>query len=80
MKLLPDKTLHQLGERLSRLYGVELSPRLMQRLILLVQRHDVALGKRAWSDGELWDQRDNVLITYGDMIHAPCMRSGRILI
>jgi sucrose phosphorylase len=71
MKLLPENKLHQLGMRLGRLYGVELSPRLMQRLILLAQRHDLALGKRTWPDGKLWDQRDNVLITYGDMIHAP---------
>lgn len=71
MKLLPESALHQIGERLARLYGGDIAPRLMQRLILLVQRHDLALSKRARPDGVLWDQRDNVLITYGDMVHAP---------
>jgi sucrose phosphorylase len=71
MKLLPESILHRLGERLARLYGEELAPRLTQRLILQVQRHDLVLGKRASPDGNLWDQRDNVLITYGDMILAP---------
>jgi len=55
--------------RLGRLYGSEVTPRLMERLALLAGRYD-----KMWqSDGRtaLWDQRDAVLITYGDMVRSP---------
>lgn len=55
--------------RLERLYGGGVTPRLMERLALLAGRYD-----KMWQSkgrAALWDQRDAVLITYGDMVRSP---------
>jgi sucrose phosphorylase len=58
----------RLRARLQRLYGEQDLPRLLNRFALLVGRYGVGAGADDYSADGLWDQRDAVLITYGDMV------------
>ena len=53
--------------RLERLYGSERADRLIERLALLCSRYSDELVPKSRT-GALWDQRDSLLITYGDMV------------
>ncbi|MGB5736517.1 MAG: sugar phosphorylase, partial [Thiohalocapsa sp.] len=70
MRAVDRRVLQRIRQRLGRLYGDEVLARLMHRLDLIVGRYGVGV---TCPDGEFcarWDQRDAVLICYGDMIRA----------
>ncbi|MGD2020112.1 MAG: alpha-amylase family glycosyl hydrolase, partial [Thiohalocapsa sp.] len=72
MRVVERAVLERIRGRLARLYGAERLPQLLQRLELLVGRYGVGAhclepdAPRARCRG--WDQRDAVLIAYGDMV------------
>jgi len=74
MRVLERSVFERIRGRLARLYGEEQLPRLLQRLELVIGRYGVGAhcldpgGVQARCRG--WDQRDAVLITYGDMVRA----------
>lgn len=70
MKLLRRRTYFQIKKRLAQLYGHERSDQLADRLYMMIGRYGVSpqLGDRGTSDRPQWDERDSVLITYGDMV------------
>jgi sucrose phosphorylase len=59
---------HRLQDRLARLYGEQNLPRLLSRLELLAGRYGVGRCPPEEPCAGLWDQRDAVLIAYGDMV------------
>ena len=65
---LPPDLLGRFRARFERLYGSE-ADRCVSRLALLAGRYGV--GPAGHTAGARWDQRDAVLITYGDMVQAP---------
>ena len=74
----------ELYTRIARLYGEERTPRLLERLELVVRRyapHEFTMPTSC--QGPLWDQRDVLLITYGDMVkktgEAPLVTLKRFL-
>jgi len=67
MHILPSEIMQRIGQRLTTLYGAERTPRLLERIGLLAGRYGVgSCGDR--DCGSPWDQRDAILITYGDMV------------
>jgi len=74
MRVVERAVFERIRDRLARLYGDADLPRLLQRLELLVGRYGVGAhclepqAVQARCRG--WDQRDAVLITYGDMVSA----------
>ena len=60
----------RLGEHLTQLYGDAELPRILSRLELLVGRYGVGSCPDEHCGRSLWDQRDAVLITYGDMVRS----------
>jgi sucrose phosphorylase len=74
MRVVERAVFERIRDRLARLYGDAELPRLLQRLELLVGRYGVGAhcldpqAPRARCRG--WDQRDVVLISYGDMVSA----------
>jgi glycosidase len=74
MRVVERAVFERIRSRLARLYGEAELPRLLQRLELLVGRYGVGAhcldpeAPRARCRG--WDQRDAVLITYGDMVRT----------
>ncbi|RMF85657.1 MAG: sugar phosphorylase, partial [Nitrospinota bacterium] len=67
-KWLPGEVMHRFKTRFTRLYG-ETAPRCLERLAMLVGRYGVGIDPQPTP--YRWDQRDAVLITYGDMVQAP---------
>lgn len=59
--------LHQIEERLERLYG-DLAGRCLARLGMLIGRYGVGLHKPR--PRPLWDESSSLLITYGDMLQS----------
>jgi sucrose phosphorylase len=70
MRILSEKSIYRVRERLGQLYGEVEAPRLAQRLSVLAERYARSLRSRYRPGDSLWDQRDVVLITYGDMVYA----------
>ncbi|MFP4495249.1 MAG: sugar phosphorylase [Halochromatium sp.] len=70
--LVVDRRLYErIQERLRRLYGAEVLPRLMDRLQLIIGRYGVGAECPPSASGcAPWDQTDAVLIAYGDMVCA----------
>ncbi len=66
MRVLSLHHVERIRGRIERLYGEARAPRLMERLALLAARYNLG-EKRA---DAAWDERDTVLITYGDMIRG----------
>lgn len=70
----------RLGKRLREIYGDQGSSNVLSRLLQLMQQHR---DPRRPERSEYWDQRDVVLITYGDKIrgeaHAPLESLRRFL-
>jgi len=60
----------RLRDRLGRLYGDEDLPRLLNRFELLVGRYGVGTCPDDRCGKSHWDQRDAILITYGDMVRG----------
>lgn len=76
MRAVDRRVLQRIRQRLGRLYGDEVLPRLMHRLDLIVGRYGVGA---TCADGEpcaRWNQRDAVLICYGDMLRADRLDDG----
>ena len=71
MRILSEKSVHNLRKRLGRLYGEPVALRLAQRFSILADRYQRTLHGRGQTGASLWDQQDVVLITYGDMVRAP---------
>jgi sucrose phosphorylase len=59
---------NRLRNRLQRLYGEENLPRLLSRFELLVGRYGVGQCPDEHCADNHWNQKDAVLITYGDMV------------
>jgi sucrose phosphorylase len=74
MRVVDRAVFERIRGRLARLYGDEQLPRLLQRLELVVGRYGVGThcldpdAVKARCRG--WDQRDAVLIGYGDMVRS----------
>ena len=77
--LIVDRAVYQrLRTHLSALYGQDELPRLLSRIDLLAGRYGVGTRPDGPCGQALWDQRDAVLITYGDMVRSegePPLRS-----
>ena len=77
--LVVDRGAYQrLRAHLTQLYGPDELPRILKRIELLVGRYGVDTCPDERCVHALWDQRDAVLITYGDMVHGegePPLRS-----
>jgi len=77
--LVVDRAVYQrLEAHLAQLYGPEKLSQIMNRIELLVGRYGVGTCPDEHRDRTLWDERDVVLITYGDMVRAegePPLRS-----
>ncbi len=74
VKILPRESIERIRRRLERLYGPERAPRLLSRLTLLAGRYECPTdlcGPRSEESPVMsWDQRDAMLITYGNMVRA----------
>jgi sucrose phosphorylase len=69
MKTLSCNLMHRIHERLSRLYGEERAPRLLERLNLVARRYaENSFALPASCPQTSWDQSDVLMITYGDMV------------
>ena len=65
MKITDKKFQDQITERLIRVYGEQLTPEFTEKLLLTVKSH-----QREKSPARKWDEKDVVLITYGDSIKS----------
>lgn len=74
MKLLRRRTFNNMRKRLAFLYGHERLDELAERLYMLIGRYGLMPqgGERGTADIPRWDEKDAVLITYGDMISTKC--------
>jgi sucrose phosphorylase len=70
VRILSEKSIYRLRERLGQLYGETEAPRLAQRFSVLAERYANSLRSRYQPGDSHWDQRDVVLITYADMVYA----------
>ena len=72
MKLLRRRTFNSMKKRLAGLYGHDRVDELADRLYLLIGRYGLSPhgGERGTADIPQWDEKDAVLITYGDMVHT----------
>ena len=68
MEYLPSDIMKRLRTRLEHLYGEDIAARLLERLGLLVGRYMMPDGVACDETCSSWDQRDSLLITYGDML------------
>ncbi len=66
IRYFSGEKIDRIRERLIKLYGDDMS--LLERLNLIVGRFGVGLDPQ--KPEKLWDQHDNVLITYGDMVQS----------
>ena len=53
--------------KFEKLYGPDRVPRLLERLSLLISRYNFLI-KRCSAERPFWDEKCNILITYGDMV------------
>jgi len=85
--LIVDRAVYQrLRSHLSALYGQDELPRILSRIDLLTGRYGVDTCPDEPCGRARWDQRDAVLITYGEWCVAkgsrpcvPCCTSWRII-
>jgi sucrose phosphorylase len=68
MRIVDRRVFQRIRERLRRLYGEAALPRLLNRLELTVGRYGVGMSCADDLDCGRWDERDAVLICYGDMV------------
>jgi glycosidase len=71
MKVLPLEIMSRLSKRMTRLYGESMTSQLMERIGLLAGRYASEGLPAQKPKRPLWNERDAVLITYGDMIRSP---------
>ena len=64
MRVFSLHHMERIRARIERLYGEVRAPRLMERFCLLAARYSLE-GKRRETS---WDERDAILIAYGDMV------------
>ena len=67
MKLVSNKILRRIRQRLQSLYGSN-SEALIERFYMMVGRYEV--GRRPSRAREKWNEHDVVLITYADMVRS----------
>jgi sucrose phosphorylase len=67
-----EKFTASLLNHLQILYGEAKAPELVERLLRLVSEH-VEQSHRVQTRTDLWDEKDNILITYGDSVIYPGM-------
>ena len=65
MEILTNPTIRRLRRRFRALYGAQ-ADACAERLMVVLGRYEALAAMR--TPGELWDQRDVLLITYGDMV------------
>jgi len=68
MRIVDRHVFQRIRERLRRLYGEAALPRLLNRLELIVGRYGVGMACDEEVVCHPWDQRDAVLIGYGNMV------------
>ena len=70
MKLLRRRTFNNMRKRLAFLYGHDRVDELADRLYMLIGRYGLMPqgGERGTADIPQWNEKDAVLITYGDMV------------
>ncbi len=68
MRYFASRVMERLRSRFKRLYGEEEAERCMRRTEMLVGRYGVGTDNAI--PAKLWDEKDSVLITYGDMVRA----------
>lgn len=69
LKSVSSRILERIEARLHYLYG-DSAHGLANRLFMMIGRYGVGLDGYRTAHDEPWDERDIVLITYGDMVHA----------
>lgn len=62
----------RLLSHLQKIYGAECAPELFERLTQLITRH-IGQRKPRQASGGLWDEKSNILITYGDSVLYPSL-------
>ena len=64
------KLVQQLLEHLQKIYDQTIAPELIKRINALIALH---IGQRndRQASGALWDEKTNILITYGDSVQYP---------
>ena len=72
---LPDSARGPVRDKLASLYGGAAEDTLAA-IDALADRHAGAASRDGGRDGGLWDERDAVLITYGDMVRADGVAAG----
>ena len=73
---LPDDARTAIRDKLSTLYG-DAADAALAGIDALADRYaDVPAPRSSGEPGELWDERDAVLITYGDMVRADGVEPG----
>ena len=77
MKPVSQEQLENLRRRLARLYGDDCAGDLLERLHFLVGRYGVQFDDADFRTQ--WDEKDVLLITYGDNIHRPAEAPLRTL-
>lgn len=65
IKTVSREQLRKIRKRFERLYGSE-AEKLMERFVMVIGRYGVGVDKGA--EFNRWDERDSILITYGDSI------------
>ena len=73
MKLIRRSTFNRIKMRLGRIYGRDKADELADRIYMLIGRYGVAplnggVGERKEAGLERWNEKDAVVITYGDMV------------
>ena len=71
MKLIRRSTFNRMKLRLGRIYGRDRAEQLSDRMYMLIGRYGVAPRDGAVKKEERWNEKDAVLITYGDMVKRP---------
>ena len=69
MKCFASPVMKRLKERFTRLYGPKEVMKCMNRMEMLIGRYGVSAN--GIQQKELWNEKDAVLITYGDMVTGP---------
>lgn len=69
IKSVSREQLRSVRHRLNHLYGGE-AERLLERFFMMIGRYGVG-GIETATPGEIWSEKDSVLITYADSIQSP---------
>lgn len=70
LKSVSQRLLRRIETRMHYLYG-DVAHSLVNRLFMMVGRYGVGVNGIVPANPAQWDERDIMLITYGDMVHQP---------